>query len=225
MNDFKLRFGFFLTIIIMVSCSKPKQNNEFYNKWLEIYTDQRKEFATNKTYKSLEYYRVPLEHIEAKIDSLELNYFNKERDALIRDLHSVLPQEYIQWELKDIDSFFSDVELKDDLAIRCLAFRSLVLQRLSTLHYSSNWELNTVKPIFVKGGSNDNFYGRFIIDASNYIQPPIIILNKDTVPYSEDYFTYYLKSKPDFGDKDTLIADLYLFSWGDTTSFKVKVVD
>lgn len=208
--------------LFILSCSTERDDLQLLKAWMNLYYKQKREFV-GKDYPSLNTFKKPFIRFERKVDSLETNYFNGNKDLLIRDVYNSLPKDFFKWNYTEIEDFFLDVESKEDLALRCMALKTIVLQRFSVLHKTATFETTLIKPLFIKGG-NDNYFGEFVIDGKNYSQPPIIILEGDTVPYSEKKHSHILKTKPDFGDKDTLVADMYLISWGDTLYFKVNVV-
>lgn len=215
-------FLIIILCLLILSCSENMNDLQLLRAWSNLYDKQKREFV-GKDYPSLNDFKKPFIGFERKVDSLEYNYFNGNKDLLIRDVYNSLPKDFFKWEYSEIEDFFLYVESTEDMAIRCMALKTMVLQRFSVLQKSATFEVTVIKPLFIKGGQNDDYFGKFVIDGKNYTQPPIIILNNDTVPYSEKNHTHYLKSKPDFGDKDTLIADMYLISWGDTMKFNVNV--
>lgn len=210
-------------IIYTIACNgKKKSNDYFLESWNSLYLLQRDEFANN-TYPSLDYFCKPFLIFEHKVDSLQQNFFKEDKNSLIEEVYNSLPRDYFNWDQKEIENFFVNIDTEKDLAISCLALKTLVLQRLSVLHKSATFEITSIKPSFVKDDSDNGYYGKFIIEGSNYLQPTIVTINNDTLPYLEDGFTPFLLNAPDFKKNEKMIANVICFSWGDTLTYEVEI--
>lgn len=226
-------FVIVLCIIVGVctSCSsnnKTENNDEKYIKaWKSIYDSERNTFlGDDTTYKALKYFSKPFKEFEQNMDKLERDYFSGNKEVLINDVYKSLPKDYFLWDKESVSAFFENVEDKQELEIRGMSFRTLVLHRLSYAYRSATYEVNAIRPVFIKGDNESNdVYGKFILEAHNYLSPMFVTVAGDTLPYMKDFEDVPFISQKmyeNFANKGIIEAKVYYISWGDTNSYDVE---
>lgn len=223
--------AYIFILFSLLSCKEKKCSDSSHRKnqtdvWNNLYQVERQMFLSdNDTSKApMTYFSRPLIAFEQKIDSLGLVFMElneNERNIRISDLYNVLPKDYFKWDKEIIESMFNDVVDDCDLKMRILYLKMTVFHRLSYLYKSASYEVNSIKPAFVKNDTSDKEYGRFIIEARNYDYPLIVIVDGDTLPYTTDDNLIPYLSKEKLSKVQNRTANLYYVSWGDTLTFEV----
>lgn len=208
-----------------------KQSNKYQSTHItasqELYDSEKKAFlGDNPYYKSLKYFSEPYLLFEERMDSLEANFFSKEKDDLLLSVYQSLPKDYFRWNKSTVIEYFDNIQNSDDLKMRSLSFKTLVLHGFSIACKSASYEVNSIRPILLRENTDDKIYCKFILEAHNYLTPMIVTIAGDTLPYLKDYEAVPYLTKEKFNDliaQGQSEAKVYYISWGDTNTFNLSI--